>query len=126
MISVPWHLGLRNGIADMVSLFLYVSLFSTWKLPSVACNMIVLCYEMSSNRMLIDSSIFQLCRSDFFRQLFATLSALSTMSLWRMHAEQSPIFAEYLLLAEEAAASSSDGQRMSAWPIFGPVLKCKK
>jgi hypothetical protein len=27
-----------------------------------------------------------------------------------MHAEQSPIFAEYLLLAEEAADDSSDGQ----------------
>ena len=39
-----------------------------------------------------------------------------------MHAAQSPIFAEYLLLAEEA--DSSDGMGGTTWPIFGPVLTC--
>ena len=52
------------------SMFLYVSLFSTWMLPSVACNMIVLCYEMSSNRMLIDSSYVAATSSDNCLQLW--------------------------------------------------------
>ena len=63
----------------------------------------------------------QLRRSESFRQLAATLTALSTMSLWRMHAEQSPIFAEYLLLAEEAADDSSDGQHGQSLAQFWNV-----